>query len=390
MKIHSSVILILVLLFQQCGNKNTRNHFSSSDDTLIIRTEKHKGAGLFTSGLTPITFMDSTEELYSPVKLPLKVTNIKRFQIPPDFKSQKANRIELMTGVLNGHDVFIVDQNNNKDFSDDSIRVFKAVNWKSDDELIKCRFLICNGQTIVKDSSWIRIGILYNDIWCGRSEHLTADFTIDKQQFKIGIVDVRLFGFFYGIKPEAALISDNIVIKDTLTEKDILNIGEYFNLNGDYYRFDKITNNGEFITLVKDMSFTTKTGTQVGMIAPEFFCKTVSGDTINSSTLHDKRIIIANSCGCGGDSLSTKAYYDILEEFSRDSYVFRLDSKIKKDNKGFQIDVNESFNIDIYRKYRNEYCSRICYVIGMNNRIIDKFPTTSWRHSLLKPSTPNI
>ena len=192
-----------------------------------------------------------------------------------------------------------------------------------------------------------------------RSEHLITDFTLNKENYKVGIIDARLFGFFYGIYPEAAILSHNTEPKDTLFQKDILKIGEFLNLNGNYYRFENITNNGEFITLIKEINFNKIIGTQVGMIAPEFTCKTVSGDTIISSNLHDRIMIIANSCGCGGDSLSPQAYYDMRKEYGNNIYVLRLDSKIDKGLDGLQIDIAEKINNDIYNKYRNEYCSRI-------------------------------
>lgn len=376
------LIILLALANQQCGNKNILNQFSASDDTLLIRTEKRKGNGLFSLGVMPVNFEDSVEKTMNPAVFPKEVTGIKRLQILTDLKSKEPHYVDIMRGMMNGNDIFIVDEDNNKDFSNDSIRVFKAINWESINDLIKCKFLISNGHEIIEDSSWIRIGILQNDIWCGRSEHLIADFTINKEKYSVGIIDSRLFGFFYGIYPEAALISNNSVTKDTLLQKDIVKIGEYLNFNGIYYRFENVSNNGEFITLIKEKSFIKKIGTQVGMIAPDFICKTVSGDTIESSALHDRLIIITNSCGCGGDSQSTKAYYDIRKEYETNVHVFRLDSNIEKGSDGLQIDISEKFNEDFYKNFRNEYCSRTCYVIDANNRIIDKFSISNWRSNM--------
>ena len=93
-------------------------------------------------------------------------------------------------------------------------------------------------------------------------------------------------------------------------------------------------------------------------------------------------MIIANSCECGGDSISTQAYNDIRKEYGNNIYILRLDSKIDKGLDGLQIDIAEKFNNDIYKKYRNEYCSRICYVIDKNNIIIDKFPIDDWKSNL--------
>lgn len=389
MKILLKVFLLIAFLSHGCKIHNERpNQFSSSDDTLIIRTEKQQGDGLFSLGVIPLNFKDTIEKFTHRVVYPKQVTNIKRMEMSTDFKATEAQYVEIMTGRINDNEVIIVDENNNKDFTDDSIRIIKPIKWRTNDGLIKCKYLISNGNEIVLDSSWLRIGTWHDDLWGGRSEHLITDFTLNKENYKVGIIDARLFGFFYGIYPEAAILSHNTEPKDTLFLKDILQIGEFLNLDGNYYRFAYITNNGEFITLIKEVNFNKIIGTQVGMIAPEFTCKTVSGDTIISSNLHDRIMIIANSCGCGGDSLSPQAYYDMRKEYGNNVYVLRLDSKIDKGLDGLQIDIAEKINNDIYSKYRNEYCSRICYVIDKNNRIIDKFPVDNWKSNLPESIKP--
>ena len=383
MRVILRVLLSIVVLTNGCRtNKETPNQFSSSDDTLVISTEKLEGDGLFSLGVSPLDFKDTIEEFTHRVVYPRLVTNIKRFEMPVDFRATEVQFVEIMTGKLNDKEVILVDENNNKDFTDDSIRFIKPIKWRTDDDLIKCKYAISNGNEIVTDSSWLRIGTWRDDLLGGRSEHLIADFTLNKDHYKVGIIDARLFGFFYGIDPQIALLSNNSETKDTLVQKDILQIGEFLNLAGNYYRFTHVTNNGDFITLIKELNFNKIIGTQVGMIAPEFTCKTVSGDILISSKLHDRILIIANSCGCGGDSLSTKAYYDIQKQYGNNIYIIRLDSKIEKGSDGLQIDIAENLNNDIYKKYRNEYCSRLCYVIDKNNRIIDKFPVNNWRSNL--------
>ncbi len=213
---------------------------------------------------------------------------------------------------------------------------------------------------------------------------LTTDLFIDKEKFKIAITDLFSGIFTYGIHSWVAIISDNSTTKDTLLERDILKTGEVLKRGSNHYRFENISNNGEYITLVKELNFPNLIGTQIGVIAPEFACKTVAGDTINSSTLHDRIIVIANSCSCGGNQISTKSYYDMKKEYGSIIHIFRLDSNIEKGSEGLQIDVAEKFNNDMYNKYRQEYCSRECFVIGKNNRIIDKFPVNNWKYNLPK------
>lgn len=385
MKLLLKILLLTAFFNQGCGvDKPESNQFSSSSDTLIIRTEKHKGDGLFSLGVTPSNFKDTTDEFTNSVLIPDHIKNIKRMEMSTDFLAEKAHYVDIMNGRIGEKEIFIVDENNNKDFTDDSVRIFKPIKWRSNDDLIKFKYLISNGQEIVEDSSWLRIGIFYNDLWYGRSEHLIANFTFNKEKYKVGIIDVRTGCFIYGEFPEIALLSHNSKTKDTLFQNDILKRGEFLNLNGEYFRFENITNNGEYITLIKEKHFDKEIGTQVGMIAPEFICKTVAGNIVSSSALHDRIIVIANSCGCGGDQLSTGAYYEMKKEYADHIHILHLDSNIDKDQEGLQIDMEEEFNKDIYNKYRNEYCSRMCFVIGKNNRIIDKFPVSKWKSDLPK------
>ena len=64
--------------------------------------------------------------------------------------------------------------------------------------------------------------------------------------------------------------------------------------------------------------------------------------------------------------------------------LLHVDSNIEKSNIGIHIDSEEDFNKDFYNNYRQEYCSRICYVIGKDKRIIDKFNINEWKSYLPK------
>jgi hypothetical protein len=109
---------------------------------------------------------------------------------------------------------------------------------------------------------------------------------------------------------------------------------------------------------------------------------TVDGDTIRSSDLRNKALVLANSCGCGGDKLSTESFYKIKNAFGDKIYALRLDSGIKRGLEGWNIATEDAFNRDIYNKYRQTYCSRIAYVVGTNRRILGKFDIVNWESTL--------
>lgn len=380
------IFLFLILIISSCFRQSGDiNQFVSTEDTLLIQCKKQRGEGLFKYylGVIPSNFIDTTAEFDHTVIYPSQITDIKRDQFLTDLWAEKPYYIDLIAGTLGKLKVFVVDENNNQDFRDDSIRILKPINW-NDNELIKFNFFRTTGQVLTLDSSWVRIGELDNGMWYGKCEHLIAEFNIGNNSFKVGVVDSRTGWSEYKASTEIALIIQDGIEKDTLLEKDLLKLGEFINLNGTYYRFAGVNEDGHNLTLVKAQNFSKEIGTQVGMIAPDFTCRTVSGDTIKSSDLRDKIIVIANSCGCGGDEKSTKAFYDMRTLYPDKIVIIRLDSKIEKESDGLQIDINDTFNKDIYQKYRNMYCSRTCYVIDKRNRIIDKFPIANWMSHLPK------
>ncbi|MFT7034044.1 MAG: hypothetical protein ACJA2S_002553 [Cyclobacteriaceae bacterium] len=120
------------------------------------------------------------------------------------------------------------------------------------------------------------------------------------------------------------------------------------------------------------------------MIARDFIFKSVLGDTINTKSLHDKPLIIAYSCGGGGDIKSTESYYNIRDAYGHRIYALRLDTGLMGAEDNWRIDTEVQFNKDAFNKYRQEYCSRVCYVIGKNSRILDKFMITDWKFYLPK------
>ena len=383
MRLLFKAILLFLLLLQACGNKYSINRFSSSNDTLIIRTQKQMGDGLFGNGVGSINLKDTAETFPYPIVYPKHLPINKRFQIWTDFKADSPNYIDGIAGMRNGKKIFVLDENNNRDLTDDSIRSFEDIKWHTNKGLIKCRYLISDGEKMVRDSSWVRIGNSINGLSYGRSEHLTANFSIGAKSYQISANDFwSVSSFVYDTTTEIALTAEGNTIKDTLFEKDKLKVGEYLKLDKQYYRFNNISNNGGYVTLVKEKDFKNKIGTQVGMLAPDFKAIRVNGDTIDSKLLHDKPIIIANSCGCGNDTISTEAYYTIKKLYGDQAHVIRLDSKIEKGPEGMQIDMETAFNKDMYDNYRSAYCSRICYVIGTDSRIIDKFTVTDWKSAL--------
>ena len=378
--IFKTIILFACIFIVACENKKTlANHFTSSDDTLVIRTKKVKGSGLFQMGAGYPIFKDTTEKFPYSITYPKNIQDIQRYVFIPDFQEKAKFYIDILKGTKNGQLVYVVDENDNKDLQDDTIRSLEKMQWYSAENAVKCKYSISNGEKIVKDSSWLQIGTVGDDVLLGTSDHLIGEFSIDNEIYKIGITDrPGASQFKYSEASEIALLSNKGDEKDSISIRDLFKIGEFLNLDNSYYTFSSISNNGEYISIVKEKGFENETGTQVGMISPSFNVVTTAADTISSSNLQTKITVIANSCGCGGDKESTQASNDIKKAFDNIN-VLHVDSKIETESNDLHIDMENSFNKDFYNNYRQEYCSRICYVIGKNKRIIDKFYITDWK-----------
>lgn len=405
------ITIACIIFFFGCTQRvHETNNFSLDSDTLYLESVKLKGDGIFKIGASEPSFRDTSEwknldwfEYYPDYHfvLPDSVTDLKlgfyflMFDSLKYFDESKQKvfyqqnysltdrQILMVKGNLHNKEILIVDDNDNKDLRDDSIRQITEWDWNSDENLIDIKYQIDYGNKIVKDTGWYKIGKFRNSLLNSTSQHLQSRFEIDNIIYEINVADENSSTFCF-FKPIMYLVSDNGISRDTLILRDIIMQGEYIKLGQFYYKFQKLYNGSGTIVLTKEKNFEKLTGTQIGMIAPEFTCQTVSGDTIKSSNLHDKSIIILNSCGCGGDRFSTQAYYDIREKYPNDTYIIRLDSGIDKNLDGFQIDTEEKFNGDIYQKYRNAYCSRICYLINKDGRIEDKFDVSDWEVNLSK------
>lgn len=380
------LIIFLFFFFSISGkSKNHKTNPSSvPKDTIVVKMVKQKGNGLFRLASAPIKFKDTTEVFSNSVKFPKNIDKIKRVQLKSDLREDKEYYLEIMTGYKNGKKIFIVDENNNKNFTDDSIRIYKKINWSSSADLIKCEYFISNGRNTIKDSSWLNIGDSNGTFLLGKREFLIGEINIDNMLYKIGIAEpTNPLIFNYGIQPEIAILSHHGIKKDSLQISDKLELGEFLNLNNKYYCFENISNNGEFVTLVREKNFKSKVGTQTGMLAPSFTVITTSGDTLKSSDIK-KITVIANSCGCGGDKESIQAFYEMEKIFGKTINILHIDSNIKKTDFGIHIDSEDKFNKPFYKNYRKQYCSRICYVIGKNKIIIDKFNIDDWKITLPK------
>jgi peroxiredoxin len=331
----------------------------------------------------------------SDIKFSHEIIDFKKFDYD-DYHNKKSwnnpilkdNSICMMLGNKGNKSILIVDENNNKDFRDDSIRLVQDYDWNKPAKLIKIKYKIFNGIEMSEDSSWTTIRTRNNNEFIFFvSHHLESNFYIDKQQYQVGIVNFHS-GFCFN-DPIIALTGQNRVEKDTLLEMDLLKKNEFLKLKDTYYRLDSVSNDGKFVTLVKENDFNNKIGTQVGMIAPDFNCKSIEGDSIRFKDYKGKYLLLINVSACYSKESSytcykdlTEAYRGKLEFLGIDKSPVFLNNSIKELKlTGNFVDANENKMIQAYRP---EFCSRTCFLINPEGRIIDKFEIFDWKTNLSK------
>lgn len=419
MKLAGILISISLAVCIGCiSQKEKVNQFTSLSDTLILKTEKVKGYGMFPAGAGPLEFKDTTEHKEFSIIFPKTISDIKLRLVFIDYKpfmldykrrspdkiaaflkenvsridtsnipSIKDNSLSIMSGLRGKETVIIIDENNNKDFTDDSIRTIQPMDFKTITNLIKCNYKIYDGEKLINDSTWINIGTLYGNLFFFVSNHLLASFSIDKQEYQLGIIDKQShFGFD---EPIMALLSEKGLKKDSLPKSDLIYKGEYVKLNDSYYRFDNISNDGKRITLIKEKDISNKTGTQVGMIAPYFIRKAMSGDTLTLNRYKGQYLLLANLTACTPETYKqyselTKLYQGKLNYIGLDNSIETLPKSIAELKLPGEFIIAEEEKDDLQHYYRPDYSSRTCFLINPEGRIIDKFDIENWKIALKK------
>jgi hypothetical protein len=397
-------LLLLILVLSSCTTEKTqKNEFDASEDTLIIDSRRIEGHGLFRIGASQLSFRDTiewkdvldwfdlhfkypenlkdsrigiTSIMFNPLRYFDKVTH-DTIQLN---KSRPENIIGIAIGKIDNNEVFIFDQNNNRDFRDDSIRSFKEWIWMSNENLLKCKYKIVKRKETIIDSGWVKIGKWKDEILKTTCQHIEANFAIDEVHYKLGVVDRNSTSFCF-FTPVFALLGENDVLRDTLLDRDLLKLGEFIKLGKSYYRIADFYSGSGTVELIRIDDFETKVGIQVGAIAPSFNFISTDGDTIYSNT-HYKNInlLIANVSGCTPRSF--EVFNEIQSELVSNLRLIGINSGVKKDLKGVVLDVENEFNNQVYKSYRNAYSSYDCYLINKEGIIIDKFSIFDWKSHL--------
>ena len=422
----TGLLIGLAFLFGCNNSEKIENHFTSSDDTLVIKTSRQKGLGSlgkFLVGAGTLGFSDSADTKYfSKHLIPDNIDNPGIAFFPVDFKpyffewhktdeywaerfpayalSNKIdtlnlphfldNHISILTGVQNGEPVFIVDQNNNQDFRDDTVRKLQNIDWWAKDDLIYCQFMIYDEEQLIDDYSWINVGLSGNRIFCFASQHFIADLLLDNQNYTL-----ELFASHSGIaveNPQMIITSELDTITEAIANNETIKIREFIKLNGEYYQFANITNDGSNITLIRERNFEKQIGLQPGMIAPKFKARTITGDTISLNDFKGEYVLLVNHTSCRSEISTYQHHKEISDVYKGkvrfigidNSYKETLLTQIKNLDLPGEFLIAENENPEVEKHYRPDFSSRTCFLICPEGRVIERFNISFWKKYLSK------
>jgi hypothetical protein len=383
-------------------------------DTLMLKTKQEKGRGLmhFMASIHELRFK-SADSLAYEVALPPNIQDImvaeeivdldldyclrmlKERRSTPEqrqknieyrridtlnLSAMKDNSVCFLTGIRGKDTIFIVDENNNKDFRDDPMRTINPIDLSGTKGLIKCNYKIFNGKEYVTAINWITIGRWrFPGLWYASSQHSTTTVNLDKSNYELELyIDNTSFNFK---KPQIAVSGGNGSRRDTVMPGEYVRLNEYIKFKKGVYRFTELTNDGSIITLIKENHYDDITGTQIGVIAPSFVCQTIDGNTISSDEYKGKSYLLVNVSGCGLPPLSYEFYRDLANLYGSqiDMIVIDKSAGALKEIQSWNLSdkfVNADIpaNDEFEKIYRPDYCSWTCFLVGADGKITDKFP----------------
>jgi len=289
--------------------------------------------------------------------------------------------ISIVCGLLEGDSVIVVDENFNRDLTDDSIRTIENFEWRNATNLIKCNYTIDLGDTLRHDFGWIQIGrsTHFGDVLQSTSQRFEAKLKIDNREFRLGCVDYNSNSFCF-FRPQLALLSENDIERDSLAKRDLIEKEEFVKLGDHFYKFVDFYSGDGKIILVRETDYNSMIGIQVGLKAPDFKFLSIHNDTISSENLRNKKILIANMSACTARSYDK--YKEIVKKFQDEMVIIGIESGAPGDFGGIMLNAEEEFNEAMYSKYRNAYSSYDCYLVGEDGRIADMFDIFDWKSYL--------
>ncbi|WP_167613825.1 redoxin domain-containing protein [Maribellus sediminis] len=374
------LLLFLLLIILGCKHEANNQHDNlSPSDTLILTTKKHKGYGSFGNKSTFLS--ESKSDQNSPWNkmmptykgIPDSLKNLKVSLNPVDigqyvFQSYKAGKVDRSFLVntfnswgldtcsfydqelksffsvaigQNSHNewVYVIDKNNNLDFSDD--KLYRLKKETGDLKLnsrtiprqpVSFEYEYFDGKKVLRDSSWVYLfdyfsyGTDYTNF-----EYRVANFTFNNIDYEIEL-KCNVTNRDYSSKSTTLGITKmGEFVKQSLKSKNLLKIGDYLILDKTYFKIEKITYSGDSIYLRRDKNAEKTGGTQLGMKAIDFNSQTLEGEHFKLSDHRGKYVLLdfwGTWCApCRKELTTLKEASDLFKDYNLVIVGIAKDSK---------------------------------------------------------------
>ncbi|MBX2873180.1 MAG: hypothetical protein KTR30_13800 [Saprospiraceae bacterium] len=302
---------------------------------------------------------------------------------------ERENHIKVLVGTKGTEQVIIVDENNNHDFRDDQVRPVNE-NGEIDAAHIPCTYKIYNGKELVLATTWIVVKLKDGVVKYQITQHVKTNFTLDNQAFEIQAISGPPSLRLAFDDPWLGITSYNGREKDSLTLSETLYKGEYLKLGEFYYQFADISNDGSWISLIKETDVSDKIGTQVGFIAPNFAGVTTEGDRIALQDYKKKYLLLVNITACWSPIMSYEYYKELYDQYLSKIEILAIDESLgalKTNIRNLYLEgtfIISKGNPTLKSSYREDYCCRTCYLIDPSGHIVDKFEISDWKQALAR------
>lgn len=421
---HKLPLFLTAILILSGIHPAQAGQYTTPPDTLTLKTTKHEGYGLFGGGywspyVEEIAPEDERRKIIpqgiSELKVARQEVDIKVLQYHRLVESQHEylptfleinypgridtanlpspaqNGVEAIIGQKDGKPIFIVDENGNRDYRDDPIRPLLEMSSAMKERPVQCHYAVYNGKEIIPDVGWVYFGLSSDEkVKVSVAQYLSADYSIGGQHYQLDAISWMPFTSFCFDSPKISITAQNGVAKDSLLFSEQYELGEYLELGGAYYQFASIANDGSTITLIREDDVSDKIGTQAGFIAPDFEAVSTSGHPLALNDYRGQYLLLTNITACWSKKMSYEYYRELWDDYHEKMAIVAIDeSPLALQNNIEDLGLKGEFiigkdNPSVKKTYREDYCSRVCFLIDPTGRIVDRFEISDWQESLAK------
>jgi peroxiredoxin len=276
----------------------------------------------------------------------------KEWNWEPDSTRYTKNYVKVGIAVAAGIDrnnnkIVIFDQNNNNNLSDDEIYKLPPIlpgqhffSRYHDGLPVEAEFEYFYNSEIIKTKGWFYIDYssdYYNSpdsikkslplsLSIGFAEHQIAEFNLEGIKFMLALCSMSPT---YRQQPFLFLIDNKDDKFGSSVFSQRINLGEMIKLGETYYKFNDVSIDGKYITLIKEEKHSISGGTNIGQKIYTFSSMSITGEELNIENYRGKYVYLdfwGTWCGpCLEEIPELKNIYNLYKDHNFEIIGIALD-----------------------------------------------------------------